>query len=137
MRSLTRGADISTRSMRRQSADLTTSYVQNRTHESRGGGESRPIPHLVGEDEPTMGSPSDKRRSARRPGKQQRARAKNRLRYGFGIRRGGYWSSAWGAGTETAYFGRKKQLRHINVSRGAWGGKPLSHLNGESVEPER
>jgi hypothetical protein len=84
-----------------------------------------------------MRSPSDKRRSARRPGKQERARAKNRLRYGFGIRRGGYWSSAWGAGTVTAYFGRKKQLRNVNVSRGTWGGKPLSHLSGESVDSER
>jgi hypothetical protein len=106
------------------------------TEESAGGGESRPIPHLVEEDEPTMGKPSDQRRSARRPGKQERARTKKRLRYGFGIRRGGYWSSAWGAGTVTAHFGRKKRLRNVNVSRGTWGGKPLPSI-GESDELER
>lgn len=83
-----------------------------------------------------MGKPSDKRRSARRPGKQERARAKNRLRYGFGIRRGGYWSSGWGAGTETAYFGRKKVIRNTNVARGEWGGGPISSI-GESDDLER
>ena len=83
-----------------------------------------------------MGRPSDKRRSAQRPGKQERARTKNRRRYGFGIRRGLTWCSVWGAGSEPASFGRKKSLRDINVSRGRWGGKPLSSV-GESVEPER
>jgi hypothetical protein len=84
-----------------------------------------------------MGKPSDKRRSARRPGKQERARTKKCLCYGYGIRRSGMWSSAWGAGTVTAYFGRKKWLRQTNVSRGAWGGKPLAHHDGESDELER
>ena len=83
-----------------------------------------------------MGSPSDKKRSARRPGKQERARAKKRLTYGFGIRRGGSWDSAWGAGTDLVYFGRKKTLRNINVSRGRWGGKPVPSI-GESDELER
>jgi hypothetical protein len=80
-----------------------------------------------------MGVPSDKRRSARRSGKQERARAKNRLRYGFGIRRGGMWSSAWGAGTVTAYFGRKKWKRQTNVSQG----RNRHPSIGVSVEPER
>lgn len=74
-----------------------------------------------------MGKPSDQRRSARRPGKRERAQAKKRLAYGFGIKRSGMWSSAWGAGTAFASFGRKKWHAYINVSRGAWGGKPISH----------
>ena len=83
-----------------------------------------------------MGVPSDKRRSARRPGKQERARVTKRITYGFAIKRSGVWSSAWGAGTVTAYFGRKKWRRYLNVSRGTWGGKPLPSL-GESDELER
>lgn len=100
-----------------------------------GGGESRPAPHLVEEDEPTMGTPSDKRRSARRPGKQERARVKKRMTWGHGIQRGGHWSSEWGAGTETAYVGRKKMRGIINVARATWGGKPLPSI-GESDELE-
>lgn len=80
-----------------------------------------------------MGVPSDKRRSARRPGKQERARAKNRLCYGFGIRRGGMWSSEWGAGTVTAYFGQKKWKRQANISQG----RNRRSSIGVSVEPER
>lgn len=81
-----------------------------------------------------MGRPSDQRRSARRPGKQERARAKKRVTYGFGIRRSGMWDSAWGAGTVTAYFGRKKWKRHGNIADGR---NRRPHLVGESVEPER
>lgn len=65
-----------------------------------------------------MGKPSDKRRSARRPGRRERAQAKKRVTYGFGIKRSGMWSSEWGAGTATAHFGRKKWQRQQNVS--AW-----------------
>lgn len=82
-----------------------------------------------------MGTPSDKRRSARRPGKQERARVKKRMTWGHGIQRGGYWSSEWGAGTETAYVGRKKMRGIINVARATWGGKPLPSI-GESDELE-
>ena len=78
-----------------------------------------------------MGKPSDKRRSARRQGRQERARVKKRTTYGYGVKRGGYWSSAWGAGTETAYVGRKKMRGIINSARAEWGGKPLPSI-GES-----
>lgn len=81
-----------------------------------------------------MGRLSDQRRSARRPGKQERARAKKRLQYGPGVRRSGMWSSAWGAGTVTAYFGRKKWRRQGNI---ALGRNSRAHLVGESNEPER
>ena len=66
-----------------------------------------------------MGKPSDQRRSARRPGKRERAQAKKSVTFGFGIKRGGMWSSAWGAGTATAYFGRKKWQRQHNIARGS------------------
>lgn len=80
-----------------------------------------------------MGRPSDKRRSARRPGRQARARAKNRLQFGFGIRRSGLWSSEWGAGTVTAYFGRKKWKRQANISQG----RNRRPSIGESADLER
>lgn len=81
-----------------------------------------------------MGKPSDKCRSARRPSKQARARAKKRTTWGFGIKRSGLWSSAWGADTETAYLGRKKWKRQTNISQGR---NRRSHLVGLSDDLER
>jgi hypothetical protein len=81
-----------------------------------------------------MGRPSDKRRSAGRPGKQERTRTNKRLRYGFGIRRSGMWSNAWGADFVTASFGRKKWKRQANISQGR---NRRAHLGGESVDLER
>ena len=66
-----------------------------------------------------MGRMSDQRRSARRLGKQERARAKKRITYGPGVKRCGKWSSEWGAGTKTAYFGRKKWQRQANIAQGS------------------
>lgn len=97
-----------------------------------GGVESRNAPHLVGEVEPNMGIPSDKRRSARRPGKRERARVKKQTTFGFAVKRSGLWSSAWGAGTVTSYFGRKKWKRQENISRGRNG---LPILSVKPVNP--
>jgi hypothetical protein len=81
-----------------------------------------------------MGKPSDKRRSARRPSKQARARAKKRTTWGFGIKRGGLWCSVWGAETGTAYLGRKKWKRQANISQGR---NRRAHLVGLSDNLER
>ena len=72
-----------------------------------------------------MGVPSDKRRSARRPGKRERARVKNY----WSNHRSGIWSSAWGAGTATAYLGRKKMAAAMRSSIGG----PSSRKSGQSL----
>jgi len=50
-----------------------------------------------------MGKPSDKRRSAQRPGRVERARVKNQIK-----RRGSVWSGVGGVGTYEVKAGRKK-----------------------------
>ncbi len=75
-----------------------------------------------------MGRPSDKRRSARRPGSHERARIKKRTTWGYGIQRSGVWCSAWGAGTAMAWLGRKKDAAYWRCQ---------SHHVGESNQPER
>lgn len=50
-----------------------------------------------------MGRPSDKKRSARRPGKRERARVKNA--------RPQFWTTVAGVGTVHVRYGRKKSKR--------------------------
>lgn len=56
------------------------------------------------EQDPNMGRPSDKKRSAQRPGQRERKRVKR-------ARRGSLWTHVTGVGEVHAKVGRKKQHR--------------------------
>ena len=68
-----------------------------------------------------MGRPSDKRHSARRSGKRERARVKKK-------RRGRLWCSAWGADASLASLGWKKRKAAGRSATAFWRRLHADHL---------
>ncbi len=82
-----------------------------------------------------MGRPSNKLRSARRPGKRERARVKTGLDHGRGKSSIEVWGvSGLGGGIFSAEYGRKKARRVYGFIRKLESGE--AHLGGEPVKPE-